>query len=216
MWTVTWLLHPVVVMLHLLGGFTILALLWWLALRQGGYGSGLVPGAPGRALAPLRRWLCGALAVLALQVALGGWTSANYAALACPDFPTCHGELWPPADWRAAFDLTHPVGDTYAGGRLEAPARVAIHMAHRLGALVTFLYIAGLCLALLRRPPAPGLRAGSAATLLLVTGQVALGMGNVLAGLPLWSAVAHNAVAALLVLALCWLVHLSRPPRIAL
>ena len=135
MWTVTLLLKPLIVTLHLLGGLLTLALLWWLALP------------PARrelkaAERPLRRLAIAGIAVLAVQVALGGWTSTNYAAAACPDFPTCQASWWPPMDFRNAFILWRGLGIDYEGGVLDAPARVAIHYTHRLGAYVTAFVLA--------------------------------------------------------------------------
>ncbi|MGH8281583.1 MAG: COX15/CtaA family protein, partial [Gammaproteobacteria bacterium] len=113
MWTVTLLLFPPVVMGHLLGGYLTLALLILLALQAGGW---LRAGdSAGKTL----RWLAGiTLIVLVLQMALGGWTSSNYAGIACPDFPTCQGQWWPPMDFRDAF-AWHGLGPDYQGGILN-------------------------------------------------------------------------------------------------
>ena len=204
MWTVTLLLKPLVVVLHLLGGFTVLALLWWSALVNGLLDSGPGAGFERATLRPFRWWAVLGIIVLIGQVALGGWTSSNYAALACPDFPTCHGEWWPPADFTEGFVLWRGLGQDYEFGVLDGPARVAIHIAHRVGAVVTFLYIAGLAIGLLR---AGVISALGYAMLLLLVGQVSLGIANVWLGVPLAVAVAHNGVAAVLVLAVVTLVH---------
>ena len=210
MWTVTLLLTPLVVMSHLLGGLTTLALLWWLALRTGDYST--PTAAP--AVDGLRGWALLGLIILVCQIALGGWTSANYAALACgPDFPTCLGQWWPPMHFAAGFSLIHTSGIDYQGGVLSNSARAAIQMTHRIGALITFLYLGGLALkvTLSTRPPAQrvvGLMVG-----LLLIVQVLLGIGNVVLGLPMVVAVAHNGVAALLLLAVVTLNHLLWPPR---
>ena len=201
MWTVTLQLKPVVVMGHLLGGLATLGMVTWLWLRTG-------PGAAlaARPPAPLRAWGLLALGVVVVQIALGGWTSANYAALACTDFPTCHGRWWPEADFREAFVLWRGLGINYEYGVLDHPARTAIHLAHRLGALAVLLAVGSLGLLLLRREPAPLRRAGALVLVLLAT-QIALGITNVLAHLPLPVAVAHNGVAALLLLSLLLTNH---------
>ncbi|MFA9459336.1 COX15/CtaA family protein [Thiohalorhabdus sp. Cl-TMA] len=205
MWTVTWLLKPLVVTAHLLGGMATLGLLVWLALRQGHL---LRPVAePG----PWRTWALLALGVAVLQVLLGGWTSANYAALACPDFPTCQGQWWPRTDFGQAFTLWHGLGINYEGGILGNPARMTIHLTHRLGAVLTLLTVGGLVLALLYRARSARVRkvAGVAGMALLV--QAGLGIANVVFGLPLSVAVAHNAGAAILLLSLVALNHVLRP-----
>ena len=192
MWTVTLLLKPVVVMGHLLGGFATLSLLFLLLLMTGRRRT--VVGEMGRA------WPLLALLVVILQIALGGWTSTNYAALACPDFPTCQGQWWPDMDFSEAFVLWRGLGINYEYGVLDNPARTAIHVTHRIGALITLLVAGGMALGLVGRGGAPG-RAGLVVLLLLLL-QVTLGISNVLLTLPLPVAVAHNAVAAMLLLSL--------------
>jgi cytochrome c oxidase assembly protein subunit 15 len=191
MWTVTLLLKPVIVTLHLLGGLATLALLAWLALRQEKF----------KALPPaalwLRPWAALALVIVIAQIALGGWVSTNYAALACVDFPTCHGEWLPQMDFRHGFQLVRELGMTAAGTHLSYDAITAIHWTHRVGALVTFCYVGGFAWILLR---SPGLGRYGAALLTVLLVQVALGIANVLAGLPLAVAAAHNAGAAILLL----------------
>lgn len=200
-WTVTLELWPQVVTAHLLGGFTTLSLLWLLVLRLGWR----VPRAEGdsrsaqRALVPLALI---ALVVLVLQIGLGGWTSSNYAALACPDFPTCQGQWWPEADFAHGFDLTQEVGPNYLGGLLYGEGRVAIHLTHRIGALVVTLVLGLLALRLLRQPRERGLRPFGLAVLGVLALQLALGIANVVLSLPLAVATAHNAVGAALLLVL--------------
>jgi cytochrome c oxidase assembly protein subunit 15 len=193
MWTVTMLLKPVIVTLHLLGGMATLGLLTWLAVRQ----------LPLNALASesrrLRPWAGFALAVLMIQIALGGWVSANYAALACVDFPTCGGEWLPPMDFLHGFHLVRELGVTAAGAPLSHDALVAIQWMHRLGALVVLLAVGGMALVALR---SPGFRSHGLVVLALLLMQVGLGIANVLLRLPLALAVAHNAGAALLLVAL--------------
>ena len=211
MWTVTLLVSPPIVMAHLLGGMTTLALLWWLSLRQ----SGLLAARAGldRALQRLRPWALLGLVILVCQIALGGWTSSNYAALVCPDFPTCQGQWWPPMDFSQAFTLWHTTGINYEGGVLPNAARVAIHVTHRIGALVTFLYLATLSIAAMRAAVGTTTRRVAAALLILLLVQVSLGIANVELSLPLAVAVAHNAGAALLLLGIVTLNHTLRPRR---
>ena len=213
-WTVTLRLQPAVVVAHLLGGMAILGLLWRLYLGPPAPAGGSRPG-----------WVRPAVAigvgVLAVQIALGGWTSANYAALACPDFPTCHRSWWPDGDYVAGFRLWQEPGfgfgsgsgSGFEGGVLTVEARIAVHVVHRIGALVTVLYLGGLCAAALwRRRPDRGLAAATLSVLGLLVVQTALGVSNVWLGLPLGVAVAHNAAAALLLLALIAMHHRSGGP----
>ncbi len=203
MWTVTLKLWPQVVVAHLLGGFATFSLLMLLVLRLR---RKTVPppaiGDDGSSLKTLQRWGLASLLVLILQITLGGWTSANYAALACIDLPTCHGEWWPDADFATGFDLTHEIGPNYLGGQMEHPARVAVHLSHRLGALVVIAVLL-LAVALIKKSPYNDvLRRHVRWVVGLLLVQVTLGVSNVLAGLPLAVAVAHNAVGACLLLAL--------------
>ena len=205
MWTVTWLLKPIVVMGHLLGGLLTFSLLAWMAWRA----THLPIRLPDGAL--LRRLLGVGLALLAVQIALGGWTSSNYAALSCGlDFPKCVGQWWPPHDFREGFVLWRGVGVDYEGGVLDGQARIAIQMAHRLMAGVVFVYLLFLAAKLLRTP---GMRGHGVLLALLVCTQVGLGIANVKLGLPLHVAVMHNAVAALLLFELVGLRARVRPPE---
>lgn len=191
-WTVTLKLWPQVVTAHLLGGFTTLSLIWLLYLRQS-------PGLRGNWQVPdhLLRLARLALIVVVFQIALGGWVSSNYAALACRDFPTCHGQILPPMDFAEGFNVLQEVGPNYLGGQLENDARVTIQVVHRFGALMVLL-IGGLLVFRLWQ-------AGSrfAFTLAMVIGaQIGLGIANVLLLLPLTIATLHNAVGALVLLTL--------------
>lgn len=207
MWTVTLLLKPAVVMGHLLGGLTTLALLWWLALRPW-----KAPPAPvGEGERSLQVWALLGLVLLAGQIALGGWTSANYAALACPDFPTCQTRWWPPMDFGEGFTLWRGLGVSYEGGVLDNDARVAIHMTHRLGAIVVLCYLGWLGWRIFSKAPSAMAREVAIIMAVLLLIQVSLGIANVVMHLPLAIAVAHNGVAALLVLALVALSHVLRP-----
>ena len=205
MWTVTWMLKPVVVMGHLLGGLLTFCLLLWMAWR--------VTNLPIRLAEArsLRAWVIAGLALLGVQIALGGWTSANYAALACgTDFPTCVGLWWPPADFREGFVLWRGIGPDFEGGVLAGEARIAIQLAHRMMALVVFAYLMWLTLRLLRTP---GLRGWATLLGTFTLAQVGLGIANVVLGLPLWSAVLHNAGAVLLLFVLVSLLARVRPPE---
>lgn len=204
MWTVTLLLKPIVVMGHLLGGMTTFSMLTWMAWRA--------TGSPVRIAGAnaMRWWLIGAVCVVGIQIALGGWVSANYAALACGnDFPTCVGQWIPPHDFKEGFVLWRGVGVDYEGGVLDGASRIAIQLAHRTMALVVFLYLLWMALKLIRTP---GLWLTGVILVVLLLAQVGLGIANVMLGLPLWTAVMHNGVAAaLLFLLVGLLARLCRP-----
>ncbi len=214
-WTVTLLLKPVIVMGHLLGGMTTFALLAWMAWRAT-WAPIVLADAPA-----LRRWVAAGIAVLGVQVALGGWVSANYAALACgaggwttavhhyADFPKCVGLWWPPADFREGFVLWRGVGVDYEGGVLDGASRIAIQLAHRIFAIAVFAWLMLLSWRLLRTP---GLRAWAVALALLTLAQVLLGVLNVKLSLPLPMAVLHNGGAALLLFVLVSLLARLRSP----
>ncbi|MDF3982685.1 COX15/CtaA family protein [Luteibacter sahnii] len=203
MWTVTLLVKPIVVTGHLLGGLATFGLLAWAALRWWRVGT------PDDRYAALRAPVVVGIAVLVCQITLGGWTSSNYAALACgTDFPKCLGQWWPATDFHEGFVLWRGVGVNYEGGVLDMAARSAIQVAHRIGALVTFCYLAWLSHRLARR----GLRRIGIAVGAVLVVQVLLGIGNVHLGLPLPVATAHNGVAALLLFTL--LAALARTQRL--
>jgi heme a synthase len=205
MWTVTWLLKPIVVMGHLLGGLTTFALLIWMAWLATDRPITL---ADARAL---RRWALAGLVLLALQIALGGWVSANYAALSCGlDFPKCVGQWWPPTDFREGFVLWRGVGTDYEGGVLDGASRIAIQMSHRIVAVLLALYLLALAWRLLRTP---GMRSWALTLVVLTITQVTLGILNVKLSLPLHVAVAHNAGAALLLFTLVSLLARLRRPE---
>lgn len=205
MWTVTWLLKPVVVMGHLLGGLLTFSLLGWLAWRATG-----IPIVSGDARR-LRRLVIVGLVLLGVQVALGGWVSANYAALACgTDYPKCAGQWWPPQDYREGFVLWRGIGVDYEGGILDNASRLAIQMAHRLMALVVLGHLLALAARLLR---SPGVRGWGALLALLVLAQVGLGIANVVLSLPLPVAVLHNAGATALLFVLVTLLARLQLPR---
>ncbi len=212
MWTVTLLLKPLIVMGHLLGGMAILGCLWWLVLssRVGGPALRTSPSGWDHKLSGLA--LLGLL-VLIVQIALGGWTSTNYAALACIDFPTCKGQWIPEADYAEGFVLWRGLGVDYEGGVLDHPARVAIHAVHRIGALITFLVLASIAGLSLVRSAVSHTRVAAACVIAALAAQVTLGASLVMKALPLGLAVAHNATAALLLLAVLALNHSARRLR---
>ena len=241
MWTVTWLLKPIVVSGHLLGGMATFALLAWIAWRLSfspfPSGEGVVPAVQADAVVgstnlpqrlrmsepsplPLSRrdkglFVAAAIgvALLACQIFLGGWTSSNYAALACgiggSAFPTCLGQWWPAMDFHQGFILWRGIGVDFQGGILDAASRTAIQMVHRFGAAVIFVYL----LWLAHRAGRAGMRGHAAALALLLLAQVALGISNVVLGLPLPIAVAHTGGAALLLFALVGLLVRTRSVR---
>jgi cytochrome c oxidase assembly protein subunit 15 len=199
MLTVTWRLNPLIVTLHLLFGMTTLALLWWLllSLPRGSWRATALPGA-GQALA--RRLTLLGLVMLVVQIALGGWTSSNYAAVACPDFPTCQNAWWPHGDFRDAFVLWRGLNVDYEGGVLDNSARVAIHLTHRLDAMLTTAALALAALFVVRRHDLPAARPRAWAVLAALGLQLTIGITMVLKTFPLWLATAHTAGAALLLL----------------
>ncbi len=205
MWTVTWLLKPIVVMGHLLGGMTTLALLTFLAGRASPQAALYLPTAW-----RLRPLLIFALIVILIQIALGGWVSANYAALACGvDWPKCLGQWWPRHDFAEGFVLWRGIGIDYEGGVLDNPARVAIQLSHRLFALVALATVYWLGRQVRKVPEISG---WGTTLIVLVAVQFGLGVLNVVTGLPLKVATAHNAGAALLLFVLVLLLARLRPP----
>ena len=220
MWTVTWLLKPIVVSGHLLGGMATFALLAWIAWRlsqEGGQvhfseslqtSSRVIKNEPD----PVLLFPAAVIGVvlLACQIFLGGWTSSNYAALACgiggSAFPTCLGQWWPAMDFHQGFILWRGIGVDFQGGILDAAARTAIQMVHRFGAAVVFVYV----LWLAHKAGRAGLRRHAIALAALLLAQIALGISNVMLGLPLAIAVAHTGGAALLLFALVTLLARAR------
>jgi heme a synthase len=205
--TVTLLLKPLIVTAHLMGGLTTLGILWWLSLTP-----------PQRPLTEreqaLRKYALAGLAALILQIALGGWTSTNYAAVACPDFPACRQSWWPQMDFRNAFVLWHGLKMDYEGGVLASPARVAIHFTHRLGALAagSILLSLGVAAALTAKGGAGrGLAWAGGLLILAVALQISIGVATVHWGVPLPLAILHNAGAAFLVVSLVTLLRALWP-----
>ena len=200
MWTVTLKLKPIIVMAHLLGGLTSFSLILWLMY------SSRQPTAdkPNIKVRKMRAPIIAAIVILTMQIALGGWTSANYAALACPDLPTCNGQWWPDTNFKEGFILWREIGVDYEGGLLDQRSRVAIHLTHRIGAIVTLFVLVILAF---RLRNIPRLRTGGLVLMGLVLAQFTLGVLNVALYLPLSNAVAHNAGAALLLATLLGLLN---------
>jgi heme a synthase len=192
-WTVTLLLKPAIVTSHLIGGITILALLMWLLVRQpmnGKWANGIM------ASSGLKIFAMVALIVVIAQVVLGGWVSTNYAALACADLPTCHGQLMPEMDFANAFHVIRPLGVGPDGSLLTLEALTAIHWAHRVGAIVVSVVLISFAFSLMKLPSG---KKAAAMLFGLLAAQLLLGLSNVWFSLPLPVAVGHNGVAAMLV-----------------
>ena len=200
---------PLVQMLQFLGGMTTFGLLWWIMLReQRWFASVRTSFGHG-----LRARVLLALVLAALQIILGGWSMVNLAGLACPDFPMCQGSWWPPMDFSDAFTLWRDIGFSYEARLLALPAETAIHMGHRLGAIVVLLYAGWLAAHVIRVGHEGNLCRYGMLLLLALLAQTALGVMEIVTHLPLALAVAHSAFAALLLAALVTLYHVLKPPR---
>lgn len=206
MWTVTLLLKPAVVLLHLLGGMLILALLWWTVLRTPVAGGRLPLASHILRDRALHAWAVLAMVMIAIQIILGGWVSTNYAGLICADFPTCQGRWWPPMDFADGFTFWRGLGVDYEGGVLSSEAMTAVHVSHRVGALVTLLLV-GAAAARVMISGSWRLRWTAVIMVGLLLLQLGLGVANIFWLLSLPLAVAHNAGAALLLLAATTLLH---------
>jgi heme a synthase len=204
MWTVTLKLAPIVVMAHLLGGFSILNLLWWLYLRNKSNPKMFTSFSQRGINAKFGVTL--GLIFLVSQISLGAWTSANYAALACTDFPYCTSHLFfPQTDFQGAFGSFEKY---FILGQLSSGALMTIQMVHRIGAMIVGGYLFILASSLLLKGDVYQRGMGFFTVILLIV-QISLGILNVKLLLPIPIAVAHNAVAALLLLCLVSLVHYS-------
>lgn len=201
-WTVTYQLLPLIVMGHLLGGCLILSGLWisWLYLLK----------TPSLSLCSGRGSVLSALllGVLVLQISLGGWTSANNAALVCPDFPTCQGEWWPSMRFTQAFQGLWPFATSFPSPFLEISDKTAIHYLHRIGALCT-VSVGLLTIVSLWRARAHRWALGLTSLFAL---QVSLGIVNVVSHMPLWGALLHHGVAIILLLT-CVSLHFLLPKK---
>ena len=202
--TVTLKLFPAIVTLHLLGAIVLLALLCIQAVRyrQAAAGRGPVPIA-----SPVRTLLVVTMALLAVQIALGGWVSTNYAVLACTQFPTCQGSWWPPMNFAQGFQIWRELGVDASGTPIDFAALTAIHYVHRLMAYVVFIALGALAWRLHRVDALRGVARWLGGLALL---QLATGLGNVLLGWPLAAAVLHTGGAAALAVVLVWTLCESR------
>lgn len=196
--TVSLKLWPQVVSMHLLGGFatTTLIFLTYLKLREINLGQIDYFSISNSTM----RFLNIAFPVLVVQIILGVWLSSNYAALACPDFPLCKGQILPDADYVKGLNFAQRIGPDYLGGQLDHQSRVAIHLIHRFGALIVTLYF--LFLAYLFAKERNYFISGLIASLLFL--QLVLGVSNIVYRLPLYVAIAHNLGALFLLLGLSY------------
>ena len=198
--TVSLLLLPIIVTAHLFGGFTTLTLFFLIFLMSGKF------DILEKMAIPKLKIIAGiALVVLLFQIFLGVWTSTNYASLACADFPTCQGTYMPEMDFKNGFNLNQEVGPNYLYGLLDNPSRVAIHYSHRVSAILVTLVFLILISKLWFSNAAP---LASTIGILLLT-QISLGIINVVYVLPLYVAIAHNLVAALLLLTIFTVNYLA-------
>ena len=207
-------LWPKIVTIHLLGGMLTLSCVFLLCLKQSACMNMKMnlshwSGYPKSSLSLLKKGTYLALFLVVLQIALGGWLSSNYAALICPDFPQCHDSWWPKMDFVDGFNLLQPIGVNYLGGQLAAEARTAIHYMHRILALLIILLFIPLMMRLML---VAGnyilLKRAAFLALLVLLVQVTLGITNVLAQVPLSIAIAHNLVAACLLLSVLYILFL--------
>lgn len=206
MWTVTMKLMPIVVMGHLLGGFTTLCLLFLLYLRlkplrinQGDY-----------SVKKYGRFALIGIVLLTGQIALGGWTSSNYAALSCVELPICQAGWQDQMNFENSFDLIPPERESYEFGHLSHDERVTIHVVHRLGAICITIYLAWLLLMIYTKAQTSTFKTSAVIVALALITQVSLGISNIVFSLPLVIAVGHNLVAACLMLTLIALTYRLR------
>lgn len=192
MWTVTMRLLPLAVMGHLLGGFSTLGLLWLCVLYT------TQKKLPSIKTGNLPLLAFATLVILFCQIMLGGWTSANYAALICPDFPTCQGQWWPNTHFASAFNFLGGIDMENPLAFQDTPGRTTIHIMHRLGAFITLFMGSWLVIAAMRQV---ALRKTALVLAIFLVIQLGLGISNVIFSLPLHVAVSHNAMGALLLLA---------------
>jgi len=214
MLTVTLQLQPLIVMMHLMGGLTIITLLWLIFLRYNKNNyfneSQSFPNLSLKRIKNLSVLGYITLIVLVIQIMLGGWTSTNYAALACADFPKCNASWWPQMDFYNAFMIELATDLNYEFGRLDSPARVAIHFTHRIWAIVAAAMLVILSIASYKTIKISYQKIISLCLVLFLFIQVTLGILNIKMGLPIYVAVAHNGNAAILLMCLVTQLYLIR------
>lgn len=208
MWTVTLKLLPVVVMGHLLGGlliFSSLCYVWWQLGEE-------YQPIEQRFLSSKKQllWINVGIVVVFCQIALGGWVSSNYAGIACVGFPTCNGQWFPIHHVREAFNLFSSIGANYQGGILDSSLRVTIQVIHRAGAYITVSYVLMLSCVMMLTTHVRAIRITAMIAMLLVLLQFGVGVVNVIYFLPLWNAVLHNGLAALLLATMVSLRYLAQ------
>jgi cytochrome c oxidase assembly protein subunit 15 len=191
-WTVTMQLMPLIVTAHLLGGMSLLALMTWLAARERAYPT------VSKVSLRLKPWAALGLVLLFMQIALGGWVSTNYAALACMDFPTCNGSWLPPMDLKNGFSLIRGLGEMPGGEMISQTALTGIHWVHRNFAFVIFAFMGLLSWRLMKDP---GLKGPAQLVLVLLAAQLITGLTTIFFQWPLLIAVLHTGGAAGLVIA---------------
>ncbi len=206
MWTVTWKLWPQVVTSHLLGGFTTFSLLWLLTLRLNN-SHWNVANTHYQKLKSFRRWVIAGLVIVFMQIALGGWTTSNYAAVACPDLPTCQGQWLPEMNFSQGFNITQAIGPNYLGGTMDNESRIAIHYMHRIGAIITSLYLLMIIYVFSKKIAIPETRNMAKVISAVLLLQLSLGLANIIFHFPVAVAVAHNLVGALLLVTMVTVTH---------
>ncbi|HEX9810747.1 MAG TPA: COX15/CtaA family protein [Burkholderiales bacterium] len=202
---------PLVMMIQLLGNLLVLALLWWIVLRE----QRLFRSVAVTPLTRRLRWRAAVSLVIGMvAITLGGWSMVNHAALACPDFPTCQGAYWPSVDFGDGLLRWTFEGLGYDRTELGLSAAAAIHIAHRAAALIAALYLGWFSLHLLRVGIQDAVCRYGLLLLVMLSFAIAFGIMESVGGLPLLLGVTHNAVAALLLLTLVTVYHVLRaPPR---
>ena len=210
--TISMLLHPAVVTLHLLTAMLILSLLWSVYLNAASTGAIYSERLP---RINLRPWTIIAFFLVCVQILLGGFTSSNYASLACPDLPTCQQQWLPAFDFSGIYHLLTQENVSYQDGLLNNEQSISVHLLHRYGAVITAVYILLLSLMATRKNAAVYRNAGLWLAFILIL-QMQLGVANILLLLPLPVALAHTGGAALLLLSLVYLHHLTRRSKVSI
>lgn len=213
MWTVTMNLMPLVVMGHLLGGFTIFCLLVVNLRQMQSRENGGIISPPSSECYSYSKFASFAFVVLIIQIALGGWTAANYAAVACTQLPICEGDWVQRLDFSHAFSI--PTGhESYEYGVFPYEARMTIHVTHRIWALVTVCSLLILAWKLMQSK-SDYLKRFAVGLVGLTSLQFVLGISNVVFNLPLGVAVAHNFIALCLLSVLVSLMFNLRTQKSA-